>query len=508
MTEPDAVIHAAVARHAAERPDAVALTGHGTRITYGQLDAAASAYAARLAEAGVGPGTTVPLLLSRSARLAAAELAVLKCGAAYANLDPAWPADRWRSIVSRIAPKVMVTAGDAPPGLPATVRLEPDVAEAAALAVGFTPPPASDDDPATVFFTSGTTGGPKGVVVPHRAVTRMFTGPGRLAGFGPGHVIPLAAAMAWDMYAFELWGQLVAGGTGAFASAEPLMPSALRELVDGFGADTLWITTSLFNLFVDEDVDCFRGLGQVLVGGEKLSSAHVLSFLARHPSIPLWNGYGPAENCMLTTTRRISEADCGIPEGIPVGVAVPGTTVLVVDEDGRPCGPGETGEVLVAGRGLAVGYLDQPDLTAEKFPTVDVNGVPTRVYRTGDLGLVDADGVLRFRGRRDRQVKISGHRIELAEIEIAARGVAGVRECVVIPLSAGDGTVTGMALFFTGDPVHPDEAGLRAALVRSLPGYLVPRVIRRIDKFPITANGKTDQAELRRLARGPRRGSQ
>jgi D-alanine--poly(phosphoribitol) ligase subunit 1 len=511
VVEPHAVIHTAVARHAAEQPDAVALIGKGARITYRQLDAASDTYAARLAEAGIGPGETVPLLLRRSARLAALELAVLKCGAAYANLDPAWPAERARSIAARIAPKVVVADDERLSSQFITMRLELDLAEAAARAADFTVPLVSATEPATVFFTSGTTGGPKGVIVPHRAVTRMFAGPDRLHGFGPGHAIPLVAALAWDMYAFELWGQLVAGGTGVYADAEPLMPSALRDLVATAGVDTLWVTATLFNLFVDEDVDCFRGLGRVFVGGEKLSSAHALGFVRHHPSIPLWNGYGPAENCMFTTTWRISEQDCHLPEGIPVGVAVPGTTVLIMDEQGSLCRPGETGEILAAGCGLALGYLHQPELTAQSFPTIDVDDTPTRVYRTGDLGLLDASGVLRFRGRRDRQVKISGHRIEFAEIEIAARGVPGVRECVVIPLSAADGSVTGMALFFAthaaaAEDPDLDEAGLRAELVRLLPSYLVPRIIRRLDRFPMTANGKVDQAKLQRLAIRPRRG--
>ncbi|MFE4588978.1 amino acid adenylation domain-containing protein [Streptomyces laurentii] len=518
MSEPvgaEPLIHGSFSRHAAARPDAPALVHEGESVSYALLDAASDTYAAELSARGVGLGQIVPLVLPRSAQLVAVQLAVLKCGAAYANIDAGWPAERQEAIFAQIQPKVVVTgpAGTTAAATETLALVTERVADAAARSTGFTPAGVTGADPATVFFTSGTTGGPKGVVVPHRAVTRLFA-PGGLAGFGPGHVTPQAAALAWDMYAFELWGQLSSGGCALLVPQGHLLPGTLRELIRDAGVDTVWLTTSLFNLFVDEDVDCFAGLRQMLIGGEKLSAAHVRGFLERHPSIPLRNGYGPAENCMLTTTHLISPQDCDIAEGIPVGSAVPGTTVLILSETDAPCAPGETGEVCIAGTGLAVSYLDQPEMTAEKFPSVTIDGAPVRIYRTGDLGFVDERGVLHFRGRRDRQVKISGYRIELAEIEIAARGVEGVRECIVVPLSTPEGQVSGLALFYVAEPAGreadaPDVLGeqeLRAGLARLLPAYLVPGVVRRLDRFPVTANGKADQAELRRLAKKSRRG--
>jgi acyl-coenzyme A synthetase/AMP-(fatty) acid ligase len=304
---------------------------------------------------------------------------------------------------------------------------------------------------------------------------------------------------------------LRSGGTAAFVPDGLLTPGTLRELISTADVDTVWLTTSLFNLFVDEDVDCFAGVRQLLVGGEKLSIPHVRAFLSSHPGVALHNGYGPAENCMLTTTRLIRPEDCEVGGGIPVGDPVPGTAVVLLDENDRPCGPGEQGEVCIAGSGLAVCYLGQPGMTAEKFPTLRIGDERVRVYRTGDIGVLDDEGVLHFRGRRDRQVKVSGHRIEPAEIEVAASRVDGVRQCVVLPLTAPDGRVSALALCYVADPATPGGAGVlgesavRKALTQTLPTYLVPSVVRRFDSFPVTANGKVDQAELARAAAAPRR---
>jgi non-ribosomal peptide synthetase component F len=317
------------------------------------------------------------------------------------------------------------------------------------------------------------------------------------------------------MYAFEMWGQLTAGGTVVLPKSDHLMPSGLRQLIDHNGADTVFLTTTLFNLFVDEDPACFTGVRTLYIGGEKLSSAHVRTFLKYQPTVAISNCYGPAENCMLTTTRLIEPSDCDIPEGIPIGVAVPRSAVVVIGESGRPCEPGELGEVCASGDGLAIGYLGQPGLTAEKFPTVTIDGVPTRIYRTGDFGFLDKLGVLQFRGRYDRQVKVSGYRIELGEIETAARQLAGVRECVALPMNDSEGRVTGIALCYlpehgeaadTGSTSPPDysESGIRRALRQVLPAHIMPASVRKFDRFPMTANGKVDATALDLAAKAAR----
>jgi D-alanine--poly(phosphoribitol) ligase subunit 1 len=506
------LIHAAFASHAKRHPDAVALICADDQVSYGALDAAASSYAADLSERGVGPGHIVPLVMERSPEMVAVQLGVLKTGAAYANLDPDWPLERQRTILDLIAPVLVITARDDWDGRFESYRPPGDgIAGTAGRGRPFDPAPVPPSAPATVFFTSGTTGVPKGVVSPHQAVTRLF-GPDGLAGFGAGHAIPHVAALPWDMYAFETWGQLTVGGTVVQISADYLLPRTLREIVATRDVDTLWITTSLFNLFVDEDLDCFSGLAQVLTGGETLSPEHVRSFLIRHPRIPLWNGYGPAESCMLTTTRRLTIEDCDVPTGMPVGIPVPGTNVIVLSAHVQRCGPGEEGEICIAGQGLATSYLGQPELTKEKFPVIELDGSPVRVYRTGDIGTWDENGVLHFLGRRDRQVKISGHRVELAEIESAADSLPATRNCIAFSMNAPDGRPSHLALVYLlprsgtcpAGPEDTDPLNVRAQLRELLPGYMVPKIVRGLAQYPVTRNGKVDRAALHDIARRSR----
>jgi amino acid adenylation domain-containing protein len=512
MTSPrhaQPLIHAAVAGQAARNPDAVALVWQDREISYGMLEAAATCYAADLSDRGVGPGQIVPFLMDRSPEMVALQLGVLKTGAAYANLDPSWPLERQRAILDLVAPVTVITTDDTWDGHFGRYQPSDDgMTGAARRARPFDPASVPPDAPATVFFTSGTTGIPKGVISPHQAVTRLFGSRG-LSGFGPGHATPQVAALPWDMYAFELWGQLTTGGTVVLISADYLLPSMLRQIATTRGVDTLWLTASLFHLFVDEDPNCFGGLADVVIGGESASPKHVRSFLLRHPGVALWNAYGPAESCMITTIGRVTLADCDLPGGVPVGTPVHGTSVVLLNERDQPCGPGLEGEICIAGQGLATGYLGQPELTAEKFSSIELDGLPVRVYRTGDMGVRDHDGVLHFRGRRDRQIKISGHRIELAEIESAADSLPDVRNCIAFPVNGPDGTPERIALAYLvprsdASPPGGDPLSVHAQLRQLLPAYMVPQIVRGLAHYPLTANGKVDRAALHEIARHSR----
>ncbi|QTD99686.1 amino acid adenylation domain-containing protein [Streptomyces cyanogenus] len=521
MAEPSldgSLVHHAVARHARDTPDGIALVHRNTRIDYATLQAAADRYAAELAEHGVGPGRIVPLLLPRSPRLVAVQLAVMWLGAAYTSLDGRWPAPRLHEILDMLGdPPVVVADGPVPLDRPSAVWTpSADLHQAAGEGTRPAPVPhPSPADPAAVIFTSGTTGRPKGVVLPHRAVTRIFRDGGPI-GFGRGNVMPQAAPPWWDMYAYELFGQLMTGGTSVLTDGDYLMPQTLRRLIAEQGATTLRLTTTLFHLFVDEDPDCFAGLRQVYAGGERMSPAHASAFLTRHPGITLVNGYGPAESCMHATSRLVRPEDCDRPDGIPLGHPVPHTEVIVLDPHGRPCPPGETGEIHLAGEGLALGYLGEPERTARAFVHAEPAGTPVRAYRTGDFGYLDEAGTLHFRGRTDRQFKIRGHRVEAAEIEAAAASVAGVRSAAAVPLRGPDGTVTGIALFYTRADDGADHAAGALAedddvlrvhehLAAVLPEYLVPTVTCALEDLPLTPNGKLDRAELERTALRRRR---
>ncbi|GAA2127419.1 AMP-binding protein [Actinomadura napierensis] len=461
-------------RHARAHPDRPAVLDGGRALTYAGLDAASDEVAAGLAAGGVDRGDRVALRLPRSADLVVGALGILKSGAAYSPLDVAWPPARVARIAERLGAPVEVDAGTLP-----RLRAEGRAAAPARPAV-------REDDPAVVLFTSGSTGEPKGVLCPHRAIGRLIPHAGHLDLATPV-VMPLAAAVPWDAMSLELWSTLCSGGTLVVVRDLYLTPGRLRDLVTAHAVDSLVLATSVFNLHVEEDAGAFCGLRQVAVGGEQLSPAHVSAFTARHPDIALVNLYGPAENGILTTTHRFTAADSA--EGrVPIGVPVPGTSVHLVD-----------GEICVSGDGLALGYLDDPDGTSERFTELTIDGRPVPVYRTGDRGHRTPDGLYHYAGRTDRQVKIRGHRIEPAEVEHAAERLAGVTRAAVVPVDGPDGRATALSLFFTGDR---DGADVLAGLRARLPGYLVPAAAERVGRFPLTGNGKLDHAALAGSAAG------
>jgi amino acid adenylation domain-containing protein len=490
------LIHEVFSRHARRDPRATALIHRGEAVSYGELDRASDEFAVRFQSSGVGPGDVVPVLIPRTPRLVAFLLAVLKRGAAYAAFDPEWPTDRIEELLRQIRPRVFVTDRRAADWSVPTWNVQ-DASPAEAAGAGRKPDAVAvrGDSPASVFFTSGTTGAPKGVLSPHRGVIRLFE-PCAFAALGTDAVVPQAAPLPWDAFSLELWGALLSGGTSVLVEEPYLLPRTLRSLIRAHGVNVVWLTSSLFNMFVDEDIACFAGLRDLLIGGEKLSPSHVRRFLTSHgDDIRLTNGYGPAESTVFATTHRVTPPDCDDPGGIPLGAPVANTTIHVLDGD-RPCGVGEVGELYIAGDGLAVGYLGDPELTRRRFPTITVDGAPRRVYRTGDLAHLSAERLLYFHGRADRQVKIHGRRIEPAEIEQVALRVDGVRQSAVVAAPGTDGSPDRLLLFVVGETGYPEPGRVARYLRRILPEYLVPAEIRAVAEFPLTRNGKLDHEAL------------
>ncbi|MFJ8299086.1 amino acid adenylation domain-containing protein [Streptomyces sp. NPDC094447] len=494
----DALIHELFAQQAAATPDTPALVHGTTTLSYRELDEAAEGFALRLHEAGVHPGDIVPVVLPRSIPLVISFLGILKRGAAYAAFDPVWPSERLHRLTRKTGAPVVVTYGEALGGRIALSPPRPEDGRPSTPPVPLPPAPVTADRPATVFFTSGTTGEPKGVLSPHSGTVRLFADCS-FAELGPRTVMPLTSAVPWDALTLELWSMLLNGGTSVVVDEPYLLPAKLRSLVAEHGVNCVSLTSTLFHMFVDEDIDAFTGVSQVFVGGEKVSPARLGSFLERFPSARLLHCYGPVETTLFATVHQVRPQDCTLPGGVPLGAPVARTGLYIQNGD-QPCAPGERGELLISGAGLALGYLGDPERTTLSFPTLRLDGSDRRVYRTGDLVHRTADGRLHFDGRADRQVKIRGHRIEPAEVEQVAGAYPGIRQCAAFPLPDGAGGHGALALAYTATPGRePTAHDLEEHLRRTLPPYMLPSSLLQLATLPLNANGKLDTAELLRL---------
>lgn len=474
------------------RPEAIAVQDGQRMVSYAELDRRASAIAEALAVDG-GLSCAV-IVLEKSAGLLAAMLAVLRAGAAYLPLAPEHARTRLPDVAARAGARACVTDSGiaAALTLPENTRLILADQVPARAAWGDRPAsPARPEDLAYIMPTSGSTGPPKLVGVPHRAVVRLVHR-SRTLPLDHTDRTMLIANPSFDAATFEVWGALANGGRVVVPDVSELRdPALLCSAIMMYGITAGFFTTTLFERLVEAAPGRLAGMRHVIVGGEAVPPRLFAEAGASLPDGVLVNGYGPTENTTFSCCFR-PDREPGLLRSLPIGRPLSGSGALVADESLRPLPPGVPGEILVTGLGLAVGYIDDPELTARRFVCLDaLEGA--RAYRTGDLGRLLPDGTLEYLGRIDRQVKIRGFRVEPGEVEAALSGHPAVRRAVVYAEDIGG--IRTLLAAVEADAV--DSATLRSWLADRLPDYLLPARIRVVDRLPMTANGKADHAALR-----------
>jgi amino acid adenylation domain-containing protein len=494
----DATIPALFAAQVARYPGASALVSGDREWTYAELDRRSNALAWMLRRRGVAADTPVAVALPRGPALIEALLGVLKAGGAYVPIDPDCPAPRAAAMIATAGARIVLATADTAAAMPAIdgVHLVRVDAEPGPPDGPTAPPDVSHPlSLAYISFTSGSTGVPKGVAVPHRAVVRLISDPS-FASLGPGERLLQLAPVAFDASTLEIWGALLTGGTVVVAPPGPLGLPEIASLLRSSGVTVAWLTAGLFHQLAETDVGALAGVRRLLAGGDVLNPDVVRTVLAARQGRPLVNGYGPTENTTFTACHVMTGTGPVEPM-VPIGRPVQHTTVHILDERGRPVPVGVPGELYAGGDGVARGYAGNAAATARAF-VPDPSGPGARRYRTGDLARWRADGTIEFLGRRDDQIKIRGFRVEPGEVEAVLRACPGVREAVVV--TAGDGAQRHLVGYVTpadgteGRALRPSS--LREFLAGRLPEYLVPSGFAVLDRLPLNANGKVDRAAL------------
>lgn len=477
------------ARSAARFADRVAVSDDTGALTYREVDERSAALATALRARGVGAEDRVCLLLRRSVDVVVSILGVLRAGAAYVAIDPRYPAAR-RELMLRASGAVAVLAhpdelGDLAPAVPVLDYGDLD------LSAGEPTDHARPDGAASVLFTSGSSGEPKGIVLEHRNIVSFAVNPD-LPALTERDRVGQISSIAFDAFHFELWSTLAAGAQVVVLPPVPdLLAADFQRELRRYRISAMLVPTMVANQVVREDIDAFAALRVLQVGGDVILPVTCRDILDSDFDGELYNLYGPAESTTACTAHRVLPEDTD-GDTIPIGRALAGVTVLLLAETGgalRPVEPGEAGEIFVGGPGVARGYLDQPELTDERFVPNPLAAEPARLYRTGDLARERADGALEFLGRADGQVKIRGYRVEPGEVERVLRRDEDVHDVVV--LADGDGEDRRLVAFVVLDG-RANALEVREHAKAELPEFMVPSRVVVVEEIGSTDHGKRD----------------
>ncbi|WP_130908985.1 non-ribosomal peptide synthetase, partial [Pseudomonas antarctica] len=488
-----ALIHRQVETHAAAQPEAIALRFEHLRLTYRQLNERANQVAHRLLAQGVRPDDRVAICVARGPQMIIGLLGILKAGAGYVPIDPAYPLERIAYTLADSEPLAVLVQANTRHLVGALAQIDLNSLRGESIVN-----PRISLSPASlayVIYTSGSTGLPKGVMIEHRQVARLFTATQHWFGFNHNDVWALFHSFAFDFSVWEIWGALMHGGQLLIVpQLVSRSPDECYALICEAGVSILNQTPSAFRQLIAAQSTQSHSLRQVIFGGEALEPGMLKPWYARavNAGTQLVNMYGITETTVHVTYRALEAADAQLVGVSPIGVRIPDLQLYVLDERREPLPLGVVGELYVGGAGVARGYLNREALNAERFLADPATGL--RMYKTGDLGRLLADGSVEYLGRNDDQVKLRGFRIELGEIQARLATADGVRDAVVIAREDLPGDKRLVAYVIAEREL--DAAELRDHLLLSLAEYMVPSAFVRLDKFPLTTNGKLDRKAL------------
>ncbi len=488
-----------------KNPDSIAVVYEDTHLSYNELNEQANQLAHYLGECGVGPNILVGICMDRSLEMMVGLLGILKAGGAYVPLDPAYPRERLEFMLEDTKAQVLLTErrlleSDLVEGVQVIYmdRLDKKISS---YSVENLQDLSNTEDLAYVIYTSGSTGIPKGVEIPHRGVVRLLFGVDYVE-LGSDETFLQSAPVSFDASTFEIWGSLLHGAKCVLFPERVPTPEDLGDVIKKYGVSVLWLTSSLFNTVIDEAPGGLSRLKQLLIGGESLSASHVRRALEILPSTQIINGYGPTENTTFTCCYPIPRQLCNDTISIPIGRPISNTEVYILDTHLNPVPIGVYGELYISGAGLARGYLNHLELTAEKFiPNPYNKDSNSRLYKTGDVARYLPDGNIEISGRLDNQVKVRGYRIETGEIEYAVKGYPDIKECVVILKENKTNREKLLIMYIVPD----DEESaipikeLKIHIKQKLPYFMVPSGFVFLKSLPLNKNGKVDRIALAEL---------